>query len=153
MCFITILMVSWYLILFCLNPDPYSFAWIWIRNEFFHILDPDPDPYNNDRDPPHCWVMRIGIFKQRGKCTGKSDAHFSSLDRGRVEPWTTCFSLAPTCAVWSVFWPARRVGWWNGPPCPAVGSSDPLIGTAGAVAPFPLAPTQFTVMSTQSWSV
>ena len=50
---------------FCLDPDPYHFCldpdpsqsspWIRIRNEFFHILDPDLDPYQNDTDPAH-WV-------------------------------------------------------------------------------------------------
>ena len=40
---------------FCQDPDPYqSSPWIWIRNEFFHILDPYADPYQNDTDPPHC---------------------------------------------------------------------------------------------------
>ena len=40
---------------FCLDPDPYqNLPWIRIRNEFFHILDLDPDSYKNDTDPPHC---------------------------------------------------------------------------------------------------
>ena len=30
------------------------FCWIRIRNEFFLILDPDQDLYQNDTDPPHC---------------------------------------------------------------------------------------------------
>ena len=37
----------------CPDPDPYPYqssSWIRIRNEFFHILDPD----QNDTDPPHC---------------------------------------------------------------------------------------------------
>ena len=35
-----------------LDPDPDS-PWnrIQIRNDFIHILD--PDPYQNDTDPPH----------------------------------------------------------------------------------------------------
>ena len=42
---------------FCLDPDPYQSSpriRIRIRNEFFHILDPDSDPYQNDTDPQHC---------------------------------------------------------------------------------------------------
>ena len=36
---------------FCLDPDPFqSLPWNRIRNEFFHILD--PDPCQNDTDPP-----------------------------------------------------------------------------------------------------
>ena len=44
---------------FLLDPDPYRFCqdldpyqsspWIRIHNKFFYILDPNPDPYQNDR--------------------------------------------------------------------------------------------------------
>ena len=39
---------------FFLDPDPYQNSrWIRIRNEFFHILDPD----QNDTDPPHWFQL------------------------------------------------------------------------------------------------
>ena len=43
-----------------LDPDPYqSSPWIRFRNEFVHILDPDPDPYQNDTDPPHLSALLL----------------------------------------------------------------------------------------------
>ena len=43
---------------FCQDPDPYQTShWIRIRNEFFHILDPDTDP-------PHCMKQETGERKQ-----------------------------------------------------------------------------------------
>ena len=48
---------------FFLDPDPYqSSSWIGIRNEFFHILDLDPDLYQNDTDPPH-WFVQSGRIR------------------------------------------------------------------------------------------
>ncbi len=49
--------------LFFLDPDPYSSSpliriRILIRNEFFHILDPHPYPYQYDSDPQH-WLQHI----------------------------------------------------------------------------------------------
>ena len=62
---------------FCLDPDPnQSSVWIRIRNEFLHILD--PDPYQNDTDQPHCrlsvgTILRTIYASSRNlykKCSG-----------------------------------------------------------------------------------
>ena len=95
---------------FFLDPDPYqSSPWIRIRNKFFHILDQDPDPYQNDTDPQHCLRFSkredsLGPI-QRSKCctripTGSTKLPvgypYHALNRSRIHKICLFFRKQPT---------------------------------------------------------